>query len=149
MHPIRKQRLYFIGALMLALVAAVALALYALKQNINLFYTPSQLQQTRPGLTQTIRVGGLVKAGSVVHSRQDNGVHFVVTDTQHNIEVYYRGLLPDLFREGQGIVVEGKLDGQGVLQASEVLAKHDENYMPPQVAESLPAATLKAMRAGQ
>lgn len=149
MHPIRKQRLYFIGALMLALIAAVALALYALKQNINVFYTPSQLQHSRPALTQTIRVGGLVKVGSVTHSRQDNTVGFVVTDTKQDIEVHYRGLLPDLFREGQGIVVEGKLDGQGILQASQVLAKHDENYMPPQVAESLPAATLKAMRAGQ
>lgn len=149
MHPIRKQRLYFISALMIALVAAVALALYALKQNINLFYTPSQLLLNKPAVTQTIRIGGLVKQGSVTHNGFDNAVSFVVTDTRQNIEVRYRGLLPDLFREGQGIVVEGKLDSHSILQASQVLAKHDENYMPPQVAESLPAATLKAMRAGQ
>ena len=146
MHPIRKQRLLFISFFLLALALACGLALFALKQNINVFYTPSQLSAVPHALKQTIRVGGLVKKASVSH--QDSTVSFVITDSHHDVMVYYQGLLPDLFREGQGIVVEGKLRTDGALQASQVLAKHDENYMPPQVAESLPADVLAALKQG-
>lgn len=138
MHPIRKQRLIFISLFMAAIALAVALALYALKQNINLFYTPSQLLAAQASEGRTVRVGGLVKKGSV-HHQPDNTVLFTITDTAQDLVVRYTGLLPDLFREGQGIVAEGRLNSDGRFQASEVLAKHDENYMPPQLAESLQA----------
>ncbi len=137
MHPIRKQRLIFISVFMIAIGIACALALYALKQNINVFYTPSQLLQTKLSRQQTLRVGGLVQNASVKHNTSDNQVCFVITDDHHEVTVYYTGLLPDLFREGQGIVAEGKLRADGAFQASEVLAKHDENYLPPPVAAAL------------
>lgn len=143
MHPIRKQRLLFIVLFIVAIGAASGLALYALKQNINLFYTPSQLRQEKISLQQTLRLGGLVEKGSLSHNAQDNAVRFVITDTVNETVVYYNGLLPDLFREGQGIVAEGRLRTDGAFQATQVLAKHDENYMPPQVAESLPAKALR------
>lgn len=143
MHPIRKQRIVFIILLALALAAAVALALYALKQNINVFFTPSQLHQQTIAANQTIRVGGLVRKGSVRHEGADNTVRFVITDTAQEVTVYYQGLLPDLFREGKGVVAEGRVNLDGSFQASQVLAKHDENYMPPQVAESLSPQALK------
>ena len=146
MHPLRKQRLVFIAIFLIAIALACALALYALKENINLFYTPSQVLNEKISVKQTIRIGGLVKKGSVMHYSTNNTVRFVITDTKHDLIVYYAGILPDLFREGQGIVAEGKLSTEGSLQATQVLAKHDENYMPPQVAESLPADALASLR---
>ncbi|MBI5448524.1 MAG: cytochrome c maturation protein CcmE [Gammaproteobacteria bacterium] len=128
MHPIRKQRLILIVSVVLSVAIAVGLILYALRSNISLFYTPSQVAQgeTRPG--QVFRLGGMVQKGSVQHG-QGLAVRFVLTDFHHAIAVTYTGLLPDLFREGQGVVVQGQLEG-GVLLAQEVLAKHDENYRP-------------------
>ncbi len=144
MHPIRKQRLLFISLFMLAIALAIALALYALKQNINVFYSPSQLFTAKVSLKQTLRVGGLVEKGSVKHNTIDNQVQFTITDYHHDVIIYYTGLLPDLFREGQGIVAEGHVRANGTFQATEVLAKHDENYMPPPVAEMLAKNTESA-----
>lgn len=140
-----QQRAMIIVALILAVAMAIALTLFALQQNINLFFTPSdlverELVQNEASMGQSIRMGGIVLPGSVVRSNQDLSVTFVLTDTENNITVHYTGILPDLFREDQGIVVLGKMQNDGTFLASEVLAKHDENYMPPEVAESLKRA---------
>ena len=115
---------------------AVGLVLFALEDSIVFFYSPSDVAEKniRPG--QRIRLGGLVAEGSVKRGK-DTTIRFSVTDTAKTISVTYTGVLPDLFREGQGVVTEGKLGGDGVFVADNVLAKHDENYMPPEVAESL------------
>lgn len=131
-----KQRTVIIIALILGVAMAVGLTMYALKQNINLFFTPSDILQDAP-MGQQIRMGGLVVPGSVIRSAHDLSMKFELTDTQNNITVYYTGILPDLFRENQGIVVLGKLQKDHTFLASEVLAKHDENYMPAEVVESL------------
>jgi cytochrome c-type biogenesis protein CcmE len=116
---------------------AVGLTLYALQQNINLFYSPSQIIAGEAPPGRSIRVGGLVVTGSVQRDSQSLQVSFSLTDNLKQIRVHYDGILPDLFREGQGIVARGVLTPDGVVQAQEVLAKHDENYMPPEVAASL------------
>lgn len=131
-----QKRTIFIIALILAIASAIGLTLYALQQNINLFFTPSDLLQNAPK-NQMIRMGGMVVPGSVKRSSTDLSVEFQLTDTQNNITVHYTGILPDLFREDQGIVVLGKLQPDNTFLATEVLAKHDENYMPPEVIESL------------
>ena len=135
-----QQRAMIIVALILAVAMAISLTLFALKQNINLFFTPSDLAQNDAPIGQSIRMGGIVLPGSVVRSSEDLSVTFVLTDTKNNITVYYTGILPDLFREDQGIVVLGTLQNDHTFLAREVLAKHDENYMPPEVAESLKRA---------
>jgi cytochrome c-type biogenesis protein CcmE len=119
---------------------AVGLTLYALQQNINLFYSPSQIVAGEAPQGRSIRVGGLVVAGSVQRDSQSLQVGFTLTDNLNRVKVRYEGILPDLFREGQGIVARGRLTPNGVIQAQEVLAKHDENYMPPEVAASLKQA---------
>ncbi len=129
-------RAMIIVALILGIAMAIGLTLYALQQNINLFFTPSDLVQDAPK-NQSIRMGGLVVPGSVVRSKTDLSVEFKLTDTKNEIKVHYTGILPDLFRENQGIVVLGKLQNDNSFIASEVLAKHDENYMPAEVVESL------------
>ncbi|MTJ79588.1 MAG: cytochrome c maturation protein CcmE [Telmatospirillum sp.] len=131
----KQRRLYFVVLGMLALGAATALVLTAMKDTLVYFYTPSDLKTRHVAEGRRLRIGGLVEQGSVV--RQGDEVHFVVTDLQATLPVVYRGVLPDLFREGQGVVTEGKLDGQGTFRASEVLAKHDENYMPKEVADAI------------
>lgn len=134
----KTQRLYFIALGGLALATGIALILTAFEDSIVFFYSPSEItQQTlKPG--QRIRIGGLVEAGSVV--KDGDTVTFTVTDTAETLAVSYRGILPDLFREGQGIVAEGQMTTAGVFEASDVLAKHDENYMPPEVADAIKAA---------
>jgi cytochrome c-type biogenesis protein CcmE len=129
-------RAMIIIALILGIAMAIGLTLYALQQNINLFFTPSDLLQDAPK-NQSIRMGGLVVPGSVVRSKTDLSVEFKLTDTKNEITVHYTGILPDLFRENQGIVVLGQLQNDNSFLASEVLAKHDENYMPAEVVESL------------
>ncbi|MGA2655427.1 MAG: cytochrome c maturation protein CcmE [Gammaproteobacteria bacterium] len=131
-----QNRTILIIALVLGLATAVGLTLFALQQNINLFFTPSDLLQDAPK-NQMIRMGGIVVPGSVKRSQTSLFVEFQLTDTQNNITVHYTGILPDLFREDQGIVVLGKLQPDNTFLATEVLAKHDENYMPPEVMESL------------
>ncbi len=137
MHPLRRKRLILILLVMLGVGAAVALALSALQQNINLFYTPTQIVAGEVPDQARIRAGGMVVEGSVVRSRDSLDVHFDVSDGAHAVTIAYSGILPDLFREGQGIVALGRLDASGVLQADEVLAKHDEEYMPPEVAKAM------------
>jgi cytochrome c-type biogenesis protein CcmE len=110
--------------------------MYALSQNINLFFTPTQIVKGEAPSAQMIRVGGMVADGTVDRDPQSLKVAFEVTDFDHNVRVSYEGILPDLFREGQGVVVQGRIN-EGQFVASEVLAKHDENYMPPEVTEAL------------
>ena len=110
--------------------------MYALSQNINLFFTPTQLAGGKAPEAQLIRVGGMVAEGTVARDPQSLQVAFDVTDFENHVRVTYTGILPDLFREGQGVVVQGRMAG-GELKATEVLAKHDENYMPPEVTEAL------------
>lgn len=137
MIAIRKRRLFFIISLVCSASIAVALILYALQQNINLFYSPSQIVAGSAPENHLIRVGGIVQNKSVHHHGNGLMVTFVLTDNAHNVTVNYTGILPTLFREGQGIVAEGTLNNQGIFIAQQVLAKHDANYMPPDVAETL------------
>ncbi|TXR39308.1 cytochrome c maturation protein CcmE [Ectopseudomonas mendocina] len=137
MNPVRKKRLYIVLAILCGVSIAVALALTALQENINLFYTPSQIANGDAPEGTRIRAGGLVEEGSVKRSPDTLEVDFVVTDGAHGVTIRYSGILPDLFREGQGIVALGRVNAEGVLVADEVLAKHDENYMPPEVMQAL------------
>lgn len=133
----RKQRRgVLIGTCLLILGVAVGLVLYAMRDSIVFFYTPSEVtaMQIAPG--QRFRLGGLVETGSVVRG-EGTTIRFVVTDKSKTLPVTYTGMLPDLFREGQGVVAEGTLDADGVFHADNVLAKHDEKYMPPEVAKKL------------
>lgn len=134
----KKLLLITLGLLLFGLIAA--LVLNALNSNIALYISPSDVAAGKAPQGKTFRIGGLVQAGSI--SRQEDGVtiRFVVTDTAKEIPVLYKGILPDLFKEGKGAVVQGKLDAAGTFVASEVLAKHDENYMPPEAAKALQEA---------
>lgn len=133
MHPKRRLKLYWILLLMIGTATVVALVLYSLKQNINLYLIPSQLAETQLKPNQLIRVGGLVVKGSVRHEAHSLKTSFVLTDNKKNIPVIYEGILPSLFREGQGIIAEGRLNASETLIATEVLAKHDESYRPPNI----------------
>ncbi len=136
MTPRRRQRLVLVGLIVVGCTIATGLTLLALRENINLFFSPSQIIQGTAPSNTTIRLGGMVVAGSV--QRGDNlGVTFVLTDLAEQVTVTYEGILPDLFREGQGIVTQGKLDSTGRFVAQQVLAKHDETYMPPEVNDAL------------
>ena len=131
----KQRRLTFVGLGMITLAAATALVLSAMGDTLVYFYTPSQIAQKSIGPDRRVRLGGLVEQGSVV--RQGETVRFTVTDLSNTIPVTYSGILPDLFREGQGVVAEGRVGADGLFRASEVLAKHDEKYMPKEVAEQL------------
>lgn len=137
MNPKRRNRLLIIALVVVGVGTAVALALVALNENINLFYSPTQVVRGEVPQGHTFRVGGLVADGSVRREGQGLMVSFDVTDGPHRVTVDYTGILPDLFREGQGIVAQGRLNPDGRFTADQVLAKHDENYMPPEVAEAL------------
>lgn len=144
MTPKRRQKLLIIlGCLVLAGLA-VGLTLYALRANINLFFSPVQIAQGDAPVERTIRAGGLVKEGSVIRDPQSLDVEFRITDYVDELGVAYSGILPDLFREGQGVVVIGKLQADGRFVADKVLARHDENYMPPEVAQALEEAGYSA-----
>ena len=144
MTPRRRQRLVLVGLIVVGCTIATGLTLLALRENINLFFSPSQIIEGTAPSNTTIRLGGMVVAGSV--QRGDNlGVTFVLTDLAEQVTVTYEGILPDLFREGQGIVTQGKLDSTGRFVAQQVLAKHDETYMPPEVNDAL----RKVMSVGQ
>jgi len=125
-----------LGAGGLAVAAAAALVLTAFEDNIVFFHSPSELSERNFAPTQRLRIGGLVEAGSVAKAADGVSVSFTVTDTAKSVPVTFEGILPDLFREGQGIVAEGHLR-EGVFVATDVLAKHDETYMPPEVAEAI------------
>ncbi|WP_273205043.1 cytochrome c maturation protein CcmE [Marinobacter subterrani] len=141
MHPIRKKRLTIVLFLLVGLGIAVALTTYALRQNINLFYDPTQISAGKAPVDVRIRAGGMVEKGSVVRDPDSLKVQFRVTDFNASVPVEYTGILPDLFAEGQGVVAMGRLNSNGRFVADEVLAKHDENYMPPEVADALKKAS--------
>lgn len=141
MHPIRKKRLTIVLFLLTGLAIAVGLTTYALRQNINLFYDPSQISAGEAPVDVRIRAGGMVEEGSVLRDPDSLKVEFRVTDYSASVPIEYIGILPDLFAEGQGVVAMGRLDSSGRLIADQVLAKHDENYMPPEVAAALEKAS--------
>jgi len=135
--PTRKRRLIALVLILAGVGVASTVAFYSLQQNLLYFQSPSDLvmQPIPPG--RQFRLGGLVKPGTVVRSDGGLGTRFIVTDGPQEVTVEYVGILPDLFREGQGVIARGALDDAGLFEASEVLAKHDENYMPPEVADAL------------
>ena len=139
----RKNRLWIACAVLAGLALTIGLVLYALRSNIDLFYTPGEIlygkreTQQMPEVGQRLRVGGMVMPGSVQRDPNSLKVTFTIYDAEGSVDVSYEGILPDLFREGQGIVALGKLNAQGVVVADEVLAKHDEKYMPPEVTKAL------------
>ena len=140
----RTRRALWIVAGVGALGVATALVLNAFQSNLVFFFTPSQVASNEAPRDRSFRVGGLVEAGSVVREKDALTVRFKVTDTAKTIPVVYTGILPDLFREGKGIVAQGKLGADGTFKATEVLAKHDENYMPPEAADALKKAGYDA-----
>ncbi|CAM2976658.1 cytochrome c maturation protein CcmE [Legionella worsleiensis] len=137
MNPARKRKLLKILFFMSILAVASGLVLYALRQNISLFYTPSQVASGEAPLAHSIRVGGMVEKNSIVRAKEGLDVQFKITDFNKTITITYTGILPDLFREGQGIVAEGEVIDSQHFRATQVLAKHDANYMPPEVKASL------------
>lgn len=148
MHPVRRQRLFLVLFVVLFSSAAIGLIAYALRGNINLFYPPSDVVAGKAPVDRSLRVGGMVVEGSVERSADSLEVRFELTDYSASVPVVYRGILPDLFGEGEGAVAAGKLTQQGVLEATEVLAKHDENYMPPEVADALEKSEARRAAAG-
>ncbi|MEP6942939.1 MAG: cytochrome c maturation protein CcmE [Betaproteobacteria bacterium] len=149
----RAQRLAWIGAGLAALGVAVGLVLNAFQSNLVFFFTPSQVAAKEAPTGRAFRIGGMVESGSVVREPNSLTVRFRVTDNAQTIPVTYTGLLPDLFREGKGVVAQGSVAADGSFTATEVLAKHDENYMPPQAQSAMDAArkgtTMKTLREGQ
>lgn len=140
MRPRQKRRLAGAALVVLVVAGASALALSAFSENLMYFYAPSDLAAGEAPEGRIIRLGGLVEQGSVEHAAEGIRVRFRVTDTAHSVPVVYEGLLPDLFREGQGVVTHGRLGNDGVFRAQRVLARHDEDYMSPEVAEALQSA---------
>jgi cytochrome c-type biogenesis protein CcmE len=136
----RHKRLAAIVGGLAALGVAAALVLNAFRSNLVFFYSPSQVIAKEAPVGKTVRIGGMVETGSVKRERDGLTVRFVVTDTAQTLPVVYSGILPDLFREGKGVVAQGRLEPDGVFHATEVLAKHDENYMPPEAAHAVEQA---------
>jgi cytochrome c-type biogenesis protein CcmE len=137
MTPTRKKRLMAVTLILLGVGVAAALMLTAFKENIQFYKSPTEIAAGDFPKQRTFRAGGMVKTGSIIKATDSLDVKFAVTDYEKDLEIHYSGLLPDLFRDDQGVIVTGKLDEKGVFQAEEILAKHDENYMPPEVADSL------------
>ncbi|MCA1798906.1 MAG: cytochrome c maturation protein CcmE [Xanthomonadaceae bacterium] len=137
MTPARKQRLAVVLLVVFGVGLATLLALRAFEGNILFFFSPSQVAAGEAPLDRRFRIGGLVEEGSIHRNAGELAVRFTVTDTARSVTVLYDGLLPNLFREGQGVVAHGRLNDDGVFVADEVLARHDENYMPPEVHEAL------------
>lgn len=133
----RQRRMVLVGLILLGVGSAVAFALNAFQDNLLYYYSPSDLAAGKAPVERTFRVGGMVPEGSFKRAKGSLEAHFVLTDFQHQVTVSYTGVLPDLFREGQGVIARGRLGNDGVFVAEEVLAKHDEKYMPPEVAASL------------
>lgn len=133
----RHKRLVALACGLVVLALAAALVLNAFQSNLVFFFTPSQIASGEAPKDRAFRVGGLVQVGSVKRANEGLVVHFVVTDTAKNVPVSYSGILPDLFREGKGVVAQGRIGPDGVFRASEVLAKHDENYMPVEAAKAV------------
>jgi len=146
MRQKRKQRLILVVLIVIGVATTVGFSLLALQKNINLFYSPTQVKAGEPPLDHSFRLGGLVVAGSVKRANQDLTVQFNLTDTANIVPVSYKGILPDLFREGQGIIAQGRLRSDGMFVADQVLAKHDENYMPPEIDEAIKTAHKQAIK---
>jgi len=136
----RQKRTWFIVAGVALVAAAVGLVLFALKNNVSLYFTPTQVYNNEAPQGRSFRIGGLVEAGSVKRENDGLTVRFNITDTVKAMPVIYKGILPDLFKEGKGVVAQGKLETDNVFHAEEVLAKHDENYMPPEAAHAVEQA---------
>ena len=137
MHPLRKQRLYVGLSILFGTAMAAFLVFKGLSENINLFYSPSDLKKEKISVDNQIRVGGMVKKDSINKESNSLRISFVITDFEEDLLITYEGILPDLYSEEAGIVAKGKMNEQGIFIANEVLAKHDENYMPPEVAKTL------------
>jgi len=137
MTQTHKKRLSVVLLIVIGVSASVALALTALNQNMNLFYTPTQIKAGEASMGHMIRLGGFIEKGSVQRASDSLLVNFTVTDCDHTVLVQYTGILPDLFREGQGVVTDGRIQANGTFKAETVLAKHDENYVPPELADTL------------
>ena len=135
MNPIRKQRIYALIAILTGSILAVGLVISALSKNLNLFYSPTDLLNNNLSPDALIRAGGMVREGSIKRSSDSLNIAFTVTDFKNDLLINYSGILPDLFSEKAGVVVQGYLESEGTFRAVEVLAKHDENYMPPEVAK--------------
>jgi cytochrome c-type biogenesis protein CcmE len=136
----RHKRLALIGVGVAALAIATALVLNAFQSNLVFFFTPTQVAAREAPIGRTFRIGGMVETGSLKRGPDGLTVHFRVTDTAQTIPVVFKGILPDLFKEGKGVVAQGRLGADGAFTASEVLAKHDENYMPPEAAHAMEQA---------
>jgi len=134
-----KRFILIIGGVAL-IAAAAGLVLFALKDNVSLYFTPTQVFNKEAPQGHSFRIGGLVEEGSLKRETDGLTVHFRITDTSKTMQVKYKGILPDLFKEGKGVVAQGKLNSENVFVAEEVLAKHDENYMPPEAKDALDAA---------
>lgn len=147
MRPARKKRLYLVAFMVAGIAIATGLALVSFNENLTFFYAPSEVIAGEAPSSHPFRLGGLVTTGSVERLPDGLTVQFDITDNEETVSVEYTGILPDLFREGQGIIAKGRLRGDGVFVASEVLAKHDENYMPPEVAASLKATHEDGVKA--
>ncbi len=139
MTPKRKKRLYWVVAVLAGVALSTALAFRAFEDNMFYFYSPSQVLAGEVPVDKTIRVGGLVLPGSIERAEGSLTVRFLVTDTKETVKVEFTGILPDLFRDGQGVIARGQMRGD-MFVAGEVLAKHDENYMPPEVADAIHTA---------
>ena len=137
MHPVRKQRLIIVLFIVVFTSLAIGLMVFALRENINLFYPPSKIVEGAAPIDTRIRAGGCVMPGRVVRAGDSLKVSFMITDGAAQVEVNFEGILPDLFSEGEAVVVNGMLNGSGVFMATEVLAKHDETYTPPEVADAV------------
>jgi cytochrome c-type biogenesis protein CcmE len=144
----RRKRLFVVLAILGGVAASVSLAVVASRENIMFYYDPSQIASGQAPLQKRFRIGGMVVKGSVSRKPGDLQVRFVLTDFAHQVPVEYTGVLPDLFREGQGIIAHGTMGPNGAFVADEVLAKHDEKYMPPEVAASLKQKSAAANTAG-
>lgn len=131
----KHKRMAFLAIAMLICGIAVGITLYGFRDNLVFFYTPTQLNSSKYEQDKRLRLGGLVKEGSVVFDKPSQKLRFIITDMENSVSVSYQGIIPTLFREGQGVVAEGTLASDGNFQAVTLLAKHDENYMPPQVSE--------------
>ncbi len=144
----RHRRIYWVLAILVGVSLAGGLALRAFRDNVMFYFDPTKVAAGEVPVGKRFRLGGMVEKGSVLRSAGTMDVQFVVTDFHHTLPVKYSGVLPDLFREGAGVVAHGRLDDKGVFQADEVLAKHDEKYMPPEVAKSLAQGAAAARAEG-
>ena len=144
MNPIRKQKLLIVGVILGGAAVATALLLLAFNKGLNAFFTPTEIAEGKVTGSQNIRIGGMVKKGSLVkEGLQGTRIEFIATDFNEDVPVVYTGVLPDLFREGQGVMADGHMDAKGVFLADSILAKHDENYMSSEVKAAMEAAKIK------